>query len=325
MVEGSGSEVTQEHVVKTEVAKPPFDAVLVFGQGPVIGKESRLPANTSGEQAADVNFWSKEVSNAAKTLYEQKQVGKVIVMGGQTGGEAYDSEGALIAQPLKELGIPVETEERSTNTLENLVNLINEHPEIMEPGSKLAILGSDFHMSRIRQLMEMFEIPYTGVFSAEAVGKYAALGTENEVKTLDELARRLDINADSKEPNQYAKGYYGEQKGTEARGVLSRVQDEYFLSRALIEEPRYWMGYIGGIQNDELMMQLLQKQDPAILQDVFGIALSQTPDEIRSKLLPYTKAGDKRTVPPAKEWIEQPYPPESAAKLNEIVDKRTEK
>lgn len=310
----------QEQPVPVEPEKKPFDVLLVFGQGPVIGKESRLPAGDSGEENEDVNFWSKEMSKAAKILYDEKQVGKVIVMGGKTGG-ASNSEGALIAKPLQKAGVPVETEEGSTNSLENLVNLINEHPEIMEPESKNAIMGSDFHLSRIRQLMEMFEIPYTGVFSAEAVSKYAALQIADE-NILHDLARRLDITADSKKPNIYAPGYYLGKKGTEQRGVEDRTRDEAFLSRALLDQPKYWVGYIGGIRNDELMMRLLQKQDPRMLKNIFAVDLSEPPDQIRGKLLPFTKAGDKRVVPSPKLWKEKPWPKKSVKALEDIVDKR---
>lgn len=327
MVEGNGSAIQVESVTRTEVAKPPFDAVLVFGQGPVIDEATRNKAADADSQKADINFWSQEAAKAATELFKRGQVAEIIVMGGKTGGEGYKSEADLIAEKTQELGIPsdvIKKESRSTNTLENLVNLINQYPEITDPTKKIAILGADYHMSRIRQLMDMFELQYAGVFSAEAVAKYAALGTENEAKTLDELERRLDINAASKNPTELAPGHYSKQQGTEQKDIHRRVQEEYFLSRALLEEPKYWLGYVGGIDNTDLMMRIVNKQDPKVLQEVFAIDLvADTPDTIRQKLLPFRS--EKRYVPPVEQWINEPYPEESARKLEELVDKRTER
>lgn len=321
-------EVTAGAVPKSQEAeKPSLDALLVFGQGPVINKDTREQAEKAQTEPGteDVNFWSQTLAEAAAELFKRGQTREIVVMGGRTGGGQYGSEAELISKYLQEFGVPkdrIRLEDRSTNTLENITNALNAYlDKDKEQYQNLGILGTNYHISRIRLLMEMFGIDYKTVFSAEEVLRYVARfdveGREKEVwdqKALAEFERRLDMNEAGKVPT-----YYGQKLGMERNTVARRGQEEDVWSKALLEIPQYWIGYLGSLENTARIREVLTKtQDPEILRERFGIDLASDSDEtLRKKLLAI-----KRRLPDVDQSILEGWPQSTQEKLEGIVSQR---
>ncbi|GEM_PF-4463818 len=72
-------------------------------------------------------------------------------MGGRTGGPEFKSEATLIAERITGEA-QVNEEDESTNTLENIVKLLNRYPQLGEPGSVNDVLGSNYYIPRIKRL-----------------------------------------------------------------------------------------------------------------------------------------------------------------------------
>lgn len=124
-------------------------------------------------------------------------------MGGKTGGEEFPSEAELMQVHIladsraKVNPSEVLVEDQSTNTLENLINVCNRFLDNSEYNKlhdlPLHVVGTDYHIGRIRLLMEIFDIPYNQVFSAESVTRYIAQ-RYGDTEKLNELDGRLNIN-----------------------------------------------------------------------------------------------------------------------------------
>lgn len=289
-----------------EVQKPSLDAILVFGQGPVINRVTREHAASDKTQpgSEDINFWSHTLAQAAIELHKRKVTQRVIVMGGRTGddpgtGLTYKAEAQIIGEDLKKASVPADLEMSSTNTLENLVNLLNEHPGIEK--SRLGILGANQHIGRLRVLMELFDIPYQHVFSSEEVIRFAARDRDKwDQDTLLEIEQRLDMNAASRKPlsgkdKELGKGYYRQKVGTEQKTVYRRFQEEDVWRQVLDEIPEYWIGYLGRLHDVGRARTILQKRGEEFLSEIkrrFIIDLADSDKELLSKL------GDVKRVPP---------------------------
>lgn len=339
---GETGEVPQEipktEVPKThEVEKPPLDAILVFGQGPVVDQTTREKASDVKVEVGfeDVNLWSKNLARAAAELFKRGQTREVIVMGGRTGGEAYQSESELIAKILhEEYGVPLEAiklEGRSTNTLENLVNLLNEYLDKNSEYKDVGILSANFHLPRTKLLMQLLDIPYGHAFSAEEVTRYAARfdeqGREREQwdeQTLLEIERMLDMGEASTppvSPKDKVDTYYQQQSGTEQKNIAKRGQEEDVWSRALLEMPEYWLCYLGNLKNGERMRNILAGQDQHMLEERFGIDMSSDSDDVlRQKLL---KVG--RILPNLDEWVGQDWSKDTKERLEGFIEERAKK
>src|SRR5690348_170082 len=182
-----------------EALHAPLDALLVFGSGPVVDKDSREKAELAGTQPGqeDMNFWSLTLAQASTILFEKGQTGKVILMGGKTGGDNYKSEAELIAENAKSNGIPnsaIVLEDKSMNTFENLVNALNlyiDNPEVSSQYQRLGILAQHFHLPRVRLIMDFFDVPYLTAFSSEKVVQHNA-SMLSDTKTYDDIEQRLD-------------------------------------------------------------------------------------------------------------------------------------
>ncbi len=270
---------TAEAVKTQEAERPPLDALLVFGQGPVIDSESRVSAG--GEVGhpvkEDVNFWSDTIATAAWELYKRKQTREIVVMGGKTGGEEYASEAQLIAGKMEKLGIPtsaIKLEQTSTNTLENIVNMLNQYPELAENGRSIGILGSNYHIGRLRVLMEMFDVPIAkNVFSSEEVFRFAARDQEEwDHGALLDIENRLNLNEAqvplSQRDAKLSPGYYGLQKGEERTTIDTRLKQDDVWRRVLDEIPEYWIGYLGRLNDPERARVILQKRGDVFLEQI---------------------------------------------------------
>lgn len=309
-----------------EVKKPSMDAILIFGQGPVIEKESRRKAGEVAREpgSEDINLWSQTLARAAAELYKRGVTREIIIMGGRTGGKEYASEADLIAKALRETyHIPenaIKLEATSTNTLENLVNVLNIYFNENGRYKDIGVLGTNYHLARIRLLMDLFNIQYKTAFSAEEVVRFAAReGEKWDNNALLEIEHRLDTVEAGKIPTEYAPGYFPQQEETEKKDVLRRVLEEDVWSRALLEIPEYWLGYLGRLKNGEQLRRILASQDQGMLKEKFGIDVSLDNDAtIKEKLLKV-----QRKMPDLEEWIrERDWPTESQSKLEELAEAR---
>lgn len=311
-----------------EVEKTGLDAILVFGQGPIIDDGTKAKAMDGGIKPGQegMNFWSHNLAQAAAELYKRGQTREIIIMGGRTGGENYLSEAELIGQELiEEYGIPesvIKKEVRSTNTLENLVNVLNDYLDKDSQYKNLGILTSNYHSSRTRLLMELFGIPYKTAFSAEEVLRYVAReGEDWDHQKLLEIEHMLDMNEASKEPTKYAPSYFPQKQGTEKKDIVTRGQEEDVWSRALLEMPEYWIGYLGRLKNSKLMRHILKNQDQNVLKNSFGIDLAlDTDEELKKKL-----ASVERKLPNVEKWIREAWSGETQKKLDNLVEERNRK
>lgn len=276
-------------------ARKPHDAVLVFGSGPIVDIHAREQAEKVGTLIGeeDINFWSKKLADASTYLVKRNVAAELLIMGGRTGGPAFKSEAELIGERIVARGVPrntVQLEQSSTNTLENLVNVLNlyiDNPEIANKYRNLGILAQHYHLPRVRLLMDLFEIPYVTAFSSEKVARFAAIARGDQEEA-DEIDKRLDTNEDSKlrwSPTDYIKnpGYYKTQKGTETLGIVRRFQENDVLSRELLITPEYWLMYVGRLHSENRARSILSKIAPEVLER-FAINLADPIEKIRTRL-----------------------------------------
>jgi broad specificity phosphatase PhoE len=301
-----------------EVKKPSLDAIFIFGQGPVLKKETRIRANrnnTGITDETDINMWAKTLATSAFELYKRGQTREFIVLGGRTGGEAYLSEADKIAGEMAKCGVPKEViklEQRSSNTLENIANVLNDYADSTDEYEKVGLLGSDFHIPRIKLISQMFGIPYKEAFSAEEVMRYAAREKEPwDNSTLAEIERRLDMTP---LPNKY----YLDKIGEEKRNISRRGMEEDVYSRALLSVPENWLMYVGRLNDTERMMRILGKQDRRMLKTKFDIDLFvDSPDDVRQKLKTI-----KRIVLHPDKWGNKKWGKNVHRKLNAYIEER---
>jgi uncharacterized SAM-binding protein YcdF (DUF218 family) len=307
-----------------EKAKPSLDAILIFGQGPVVEKDTRQKASEVAEKGAteDINLWSKALAQAAAELYKRGQTREFIVMGGQTGGKDFASEAELITKEMESFGVSanaIKIENRSTNTLENLTNVLNDYLDKDRQEKSLGILTANYHLSRTRMLMGKFGIPYKTAFSAEEVLRYVAREGENwDNEKLLEIEKKLNMGEASKVPvsaKDKVDIYFQSKQGTEKKNIVRRGQEDDFWSKALLEVPEYWMGYVGRLQSGERIRQILSNQDQNMLAEKFNIHVTSDTDEvIKQKLLAIT-----RKLPDLEKGIGQDWPEETKAKLEAVT------
>lgn len=287
---------TERNTEMQEGPKPKLDAVLVFGSGPIVEINSREQAEKVGATPSveDINFWSKTLADASAELVKRNEVREVLVMGGKTGGVVFKSEAELISERIIADGVSpdnVKQEQSSTNTLENLVNVLNlyiDNPAAADKYKNLGIVAQHYHLPRVRLLMDLFEIPYVTAFSSEKVAHFASL-ERGDQKTADEIDRRLDMNEAGRIPlNQRdyeaEPGFYNRQKGTEKLNIVRRFQENDVFMRELLNTPEYWITYIGRLDNEQRARSILSKFDQQMLQDRFQIDLDESFDRVRLKL-----------------------------------------
>ncbi|PIP21363.1 MAG: hypothetical protein COX39_03325 [Candidatus Nealsonbacteria bacterium CG23_combo_of_CG06-09_8_20_14_all_40_13] len=128
---------------------PPFDVLIVFGQGPV-----------QKEQCWGLPTGAKARCIAAAELFHKGQIREVVLTGGKTGGEDYPSEAELMRDYLvKKMKVPEESlilEDKSTNTIENFANVLKMIDQKPETYRNLAFLSAGFHLARVEMLADKF-------------------------------------------------------------------------------------------------------------------------------------------------------------------------
>ncbi len=212
----------------------------------------------------------------------------------------------------------------STNTLENLANICNEQ---LDTDEKMGItpediMGASFHLTRMKILMKLFNIPYRRVIGAKNMMEYAAIEAGDDAMLLD-IQQRHDINAARRKPNIVGRGdidpsetivinltedklaheakrkgsdlgYYTQRDDIGLKTIAEKQQEEDVWTRALLTIPEYSLPYFAKIHNDERLMAIMRNFDtiffPATDTEQSALAthnidlLTDTPDEIREKL-----------------------------------------
>lgn len=237
-------------------------ALLVFGQGPVIDRVTRVKAQDAetipGDE--DMNFWGHSLALAASILNRDGVSPEIIVMGGKTGGEAYASEAELIRDRLVESGVPSEViklEQSSTNTLENIVNFMDLYLG-EDPDREFDLLGTIYHIDRIELLMDLFGISWSQSFASHDVIREAMedgflflqVATAVEARSVLKIPISPEQEADS--------DFYERQLGVEQKTYCERAYEEDAFTRMLLEVPEYWMTYLGRIKHDSLLTRVLR-------------------------------------------------------------------
>lgn len=123
-----------------------LDTLVVFGYGPV-GAGGRL------------NVYARLAALAAGTLLESGAAKRLLITGGQTGGDALPSEAALMALSVARR-VPVSPgqvvlEERAADTLDNVVLSANLLDAENRANKRLGLLALRMHGPRIRYLAEL--------------------------------------------------------------------------------------------------------------------------------------------------------------------------
>lgn len=247
-----------ELIIKPEIKKPPPNPILIFGQGPVIDKalgvkplQGVIHSPIGGE---GINFWAENLAKAASVMYGQNHDQQIIVIGGKTGGEDYDSESNLIAKELAKYGVPetaIKRENLSKDTIANLLNLdkMMKNKEVV--GKAFDIMGAPFHVTRIKVLMQLLDIPFDNALSSDEILRWKA-STSSDQTELNTIERRLDMNNND---------FYWTKFGEESKPYKGKILFEDVLTRELLERPESWMGRIAEIEDPEKRRRILEKTE----------------------------------------------------------------
>lgn len=214
---GAESQVTRSEKAATpEAARPyQFDAVIAFGQGPVLDTETKLPVEKAKAQGREVteeiNSWGKTTAIAVSYLRQRGLFREAFYSGGRTGG-ATVSEAQLTQSIAGEI-TPADSdryehiEDKSPNTLANLENTLNLMDSLMANDStgerkfdSLALVCSDFHAARIRMLAALYNLPHVTIFSSEQVLKVMAADPNVDDAQLQKVAGILIPDRDTAKP-----------------------------------------------------------------------------------------------------------------------------
>ena len=333
----------------------PIDYLVVCGQGPVLDKDT-LDKPDSSKKDVEVTpiSWMKTIARAAGELKLTGGVKKIVLTGGKTGGEQTKSEAELMKDILvSEYYVPeidIIVEDTAANTLQNFAFSLNKIDSLtagQEKSASIGLLGADFHLARIRQLAELFGVKTNQAFSAEQIFNLIAdRADDQELKQL--IRSRINLNEDlsagekidwqvfqalssEEKARQQSKSammaptHFEKQLGKEGRGIKERMLDENWFSYGLVDVPKYWIGYLGYLTDNNRLMTILKTintSSPETLKEV-GIDLDQTPETIKQELLLYAK--EKRTGPPEFDFARTDWPASARDKLQKIVDNRKSK
>lgn len=320
-------------VLQTEekIGQPQFDDLIVFGNGPVLDMLTReKPTDQTSETG--INLWGEMSAIAAAELKTAGVIKRIIITGGRTGGDAHPSEAELMRDVILKkypgiLSTDIVIEPKATNTLENFAYTINALDQEAEANPntkrKTAFLGADFHTLRIGQLARLYGFSEPVSFSAQAIFRVIAERTnDNELhaqldkllSTNDDLSpenSRIDWQKFFTMPSEAREGlsaksamkaptFFEEFLGSsEQLGIVERKEEDMKWSRGLDQLPKYWIGYLGYLTNDQRLQRLLNRIGEKTLSSL-GIDIAAPLSDTRTKLLEYTKPGI-RELPP-KEW-----------------------
>jgi hypothetical protein len=229
-------------------------------QGPVINTITRRKAEEDNTPPGEegLNFWCVSLAVAEAIRYHEGDSSGCLLLGGQTGGKVYPSESRLTQRLLIWFGVPeevIEMEEDSTNSLENMRNAKNLRKT---SGRRFRILGANYHVRRLRLLMDMFGISWeVGLGSHNVIRSALARGFSHPtILAAIEEHGLLDIPT-VRDPDD-STGFYRNQKGTEQKSYFVRAYEEDAFIRLLLEEPTNIMCYLPGFTDDADLSWVMQ-------------------------------------------------------------------
>ncbi len=341
--------MNQKERTKTkELGGKQLDYLLVFGQGPVLDGGTKLKPEAGKADVKETAIaWMKNSARAAGELYLEGATKKIILTGGKTGGPEYKSEAELMKEILvKEYHVlesDIILEDKATNTLQNIPLSLNKIDSTTLPdGSKpkIGLLGADFHLSRIRLLAQFFGIESNQAFSTEQIFNLIAEKT-NDINMKQQIHLLLSTNEDLSAPNSRINWpdttgesksalkevtLFEKQVGSEKKGIIDKMLDENWFTYGLIKEPKYWIGYLGYLQNNNRLLSILNaidKSTPGLLSEL-NVNIQEDPDKIKEQLLKYT--GAERVLPTkfsegrSSRWLNETSEYSIRAKLEELVN-----
>lgn len=137
-------------------------------------------------------------------------------------------------------------EDASTNTLQNFALTMNTHPGLTQ-GEQVGVLGSDFHVRRIKVLADLYGVPVVrgGELSAQDMLEQKAANRrkgryEKILQWMGDAFRNADLRNRLKGEERWESG----------------LVDEKYLA--------YWIGYAGYLEDPKLIMNILEVlKDPS--------------------------------------------------------------
>lgn len=286
-----------------ETIREKVDYLLICGQGPVQTKKEKVKAESienANPEDAEANSWMKFIAYAAGEIYQKGLAGKLVLTGGKTGGEQFPSEAVLMKNILiKQYSVPendIVIEDKAKNTLQNFafsINAIDDQNPDQTLNPSFGILGTDYHTERIHLLSTLFELPIKEMYSAEETLLRTWGGDLSEGSQKFLLSRVIPEEAERLQLFQLG------MKGEESKSVKQRINEEKRYSACLVEVPAYWIGYIGLLQNEKRIKNILANIDKSSL-ETLGINPNSSVEEIKKTLLPFTtmiNQGGKREMP----------------------------
>lgn len=315
----------------SEKGKKSGKTVLIFGQGPVI---------TEPEER--VNFWSKDLAEAAAELEKHDpKIKSIVVMGGPTGGKSNSSEAHMIAGEMRRHGVDQEAirlEELSNDTIENIVNFLNiidEDPSAIK--QRFDILTAPYHSHRTQVLMQLFKVPLGHVFHSTEVLRYAArdpqdqeLPTQDSSKWDHQKLQAIEDKININDPTKYSAK---QSHSSEQRDVADRYIKDNLWTRELIEHPEKWLPYVGRLSDGERITAVLAQFEnlyPGLLEEKYNILIPENIDDatlahVKMQLaaIPEYKGLTGDTV---SQWVNenksQSWPESTNAKLEKLLEMR---
>ena len=156
---GIGSEIARN--LEAETGIQPYDVTMVLGAGfrePITNTQKKAPENQSGYL---LNFESRMRLNAAAKLYFQGRTRLICVTGGKALSEKWKNYPSLAELGKKYLiekySIPekdIISEDQSDATHGNLAYGLREMYKENIPVGKFAIVSSDYHLRRAKEMAE---------------------------------------------------------------------------------------------------------------------------------------------------------------------------
>ena len=315
--QGNGSPENLSQILTAVESRPErerirVDYLIVCGQGPVQEKGEKVKVADSqwaksgaeiGEgNWSEANSWMKFISYAAGEIYQKGLCGKVVLTGGKTGGEGFPSEAESMKKELVErYHIPegnIILEDKAGNTLQNFalsINGIEKKSSGITENTSFGVLAADFHAERTALLANLFGLKVNEIYSAEETlmtlwGETLSEGSKKFLlaRVTPEEAERLKLFASDKAEELKV-------KGQEGKSVRQRSNEERRYSANLVEVPAYWVGYVGLLENEQRIREILTgvaEANPGFLEKA-GLDLQGDISNVKEILKTFTVGPDK--------------------------------
>lgn len=292
-----GSEIPikpSEKLVTPEAKKTPqFDAIIAFGQGPVLDVHTKLPVEKAkiagNEVVEEINSWGKTTAIAVSYLREKGLFREAFYSGGRTGGATVSE--AQHMQAIAGQIRPAESdryehiEDASPNTLANFENTLNLMDDLVVSDStgerkfdKLALVCSDFHAARLRMLAALYNLPQVTVFSSEQVLKVMATDQNVSESELDKVADILIPDRDTQKPVRTLLTDWIDKRLDSTNNWLNRTDEgeerSYIGGGKTIEEKGKGFGHFANQPGEEGKQEMERRRN----EDMFSEGLLTIPE-----------------------------------------------